>query len=156
MQLQQPGRKKKKERSLEDYKIFPAKIDQLPKILAWVRQKAKEKVFTSSEIKKIELAVEEAVVNIILHAYKNVSGKIYISIVLFEDFIEITIKDKGPPFNLLVMPTKKGFPEDVEEIEEGGLGLHLLHHCMDELQYQRWESYNILIMKKFKKKIPSS
>ena len=137
---------------MEDNKIFLAKIEQLPEMLSWIRERAKEKAFISADIKRIELAAEEVIVNIIRHAYKNVSGRIHLSVLPFDDRIEITIKDKGPPFNPLDVKSDKITHKVLEDTKEGGLGIYLLRHCMDDLHYRRWQSFNILTMTKFKKK----
>ena len=137
---------------MEDHKIFLAKIDELPEMLSWIRKKAKSKDFAFDDIKKIEIAMEEVIINIIHHAYKNISGRIHLSVLFFSNRIEITVKDKGPPFNPLEVKKEKKSFNVLEETKEGGMGIFIFRHCMDDFSYRRWESYNILTMIKYKKK----
>lgn len=51
---------------------------------------------TLEEINDIKTAVSEAVTNCIVHAYKDESGKIYISVTVYENgLVRIKIRDKG-------------------------------------------------------------
>jgi serine/threonine-protein kinase RsbW len=55
----------------------------------------------------------------------------------------LCVKDWGLPFNPLERPD----PEMCEEISErqvGGLGIYLIRHLVDELQYQRQEGGNLM------------
>ncbi len=88
---------------------------------------------TLEEINDIKTAVSEAVTNCIVHAYKNIIGKIYISVrILEKNIVEIKIRDKGCGI------------EDVEEAmtplysseggERAGLGFTVMQSFMDSLR----------------------
>lgn len=104
----------------------------------------------------LNLAVEEAVVNVINYAYpKGTEGDIEINITnspipdLSESSTEVifTIIDQGVPFD----PTTHDEADTTSELEErqiGGLGIHLIRNIMDRVEYQRDGNCNKLTMTK--------
>jgi anti-sigma regulatory factor (Ser/Thr protein kinase) len=96
----------------------------------------------------INLVVEEAVSNIIFYAYNNnYKHKIKISISLENKLLTIKITDDGIPFN----PLEQQQPDinlPAEERPVGGLGIFLISHMMDELNYIRKRNQNILTLYK--------
>ena len=93
-------------------------------------------------LKKLEVAAEEAVVNI-LH-YSQASE---IEMVLSSQDLAFTIQlmDDGLPFD----PTEHT-PNNktIDERQIGGMGIHLIRQIVDELHYERKENKNILRMVK--------
>ena len=104
----------------------------------------------------LNLAVEEAVVNVINYAYpKGTEGDIEINITnslipdLSESSTEVifTVIDQGVPFD----PTTHDEADTTSELEErqiGGLGIHLIRNIMDRVEYQRDGNSNKLTMTK--------
>jgi anti-sigma regulatory factor (Ser/Thr protein kinase) len=60
---------------MHDHKTFPARIECLESMIAWVRERIQNSLFREADQRKIELALEEALVNVILHAYPQPSRK---------------------------------------------------------------------------------
>ena len=61
--------------------------------------------------------------------------------------LHIIITDKGTPFD----PTAKADVDTTLSAEErsiGGLGIHLMHHYMDSITYERKDGQNVLTMTK--------
>ena len=128
-------------------KTIPAKIEELGMLFNWIRDHLQIANLETPDLRKIELAIEEAVVNIIMHAYENKDGNIEINLSVFEkDRIEIQITDWGPEFNPLFQSYQAQTNVPVEEIEEGGLGIFLMRQYMDQVSYQREGSANILTL----------
>jgi anti-sigma regulatory factor (Ser/Thr protein kinase) len=96
----------------------------------------------------INLVIEEAVSNIIFYAFNNNNKhKIKISISLKNKLLTIRITDDGIPFN----PLEQQQPDinlPAEERPVGGLGIFLISHMMDELNYIRKGNQNILTLYK--------
>ena len=57
------------------------------------------------------------------------------------------VEDDGIPFNPLDV-TGPEVSQDLDSIHIGGLGLHLVRKMMDDIDYQRVEGKNKLILKK--------
>ena len=80
----------------------------------------------------IELAIDEAVANIISHAYHDApGGRISLSIELAEDSVTVRIRDWGESYD----PEKVREP-DFGHPEERGYGLYLIRKLMDHVSYQ--------------------
>ncbi|MDP1608783.1 MAG: ATP-binding protein [Chlamydiales bacterium] len=132
------------------HKIFHAQIDLLPSILGWIREILVEAGAKLPLIGHVELALEEALVNIIHHAYKDKPGDIEIQILSApSQAITIILKDQGPPFNPLTVdytPPDPSLP--LEELQEGGLGVFFMRQYLDNIVYKREASYNVLTLTK--------
>lgn len=114
------------------------KIENLHPVLNWVRHELNGQ-FDLKTLKKLELAVEEVVVNIIEHSYKKQTGYISIEIEFVpQGQVEITISDQAPPFNPLLAP--------VEKKEIGGVGLPLVKQLVDQVRYCRDKGKNKLTL----------
>lgn len=131
---------------METKNAFLARIDLLRSMLDWICNHLTAMEFNSATLRKIELASEEALVNIIRHAYQERPEIIEIELKLFpKSHVEISIQDSGPPFN----PLKVKAPDltsDLEERAPGGLGIHFIKKNMDEVRYHRIENGNVLIL----------
>lgn len=128
--------------------VFQARLEKLKGALTWVRCQVEDIGFSHSDVRKIELALEEALVNIILYAYKNSKGIVEISFSHSPSRIEFIIKDKGPSFNPLKHSLNIDLDAPLEERKEGGLGIAMIRQNMDEVRYERVGSYNLLTLAK--------
>lgn len=95
----------------------------------------------------INLALEEAVSNVMLYAYpEGTAGAVELTAALRnEKEIVFTIEDSGKAFD----PTLQEEPDltlSAEERPIGGLGIHLLRQIMDEIRYERKDNKNILTL----------
>ena len=130
-------------------KSFAAELASLQAILQWVSQYFEETNLSDVEIRRIEIALEEGIVNIISYAYQGKVGDIEIS---FDhhigEYVEITFKDTGLPFNPLKHKKEIDPLASVEEIEEGGLGILFMQKLMDKVEYTRKNDTNILTLRK--------
>lgn len=126
-------------------KIFDAKLADLSNMIKWIRSNIQLKKIDEKQVKKIELACEEALVNIISYAYPKEKGKIEINIDLSIDKrIEITIIDQGIFFNPLLEEREINPGIPLEERSIGGLGIVMIKQVMDEVHYNRQNSSNVL------------
>jgi len=88
------------------------------------------------EIGKIKIAVYEACLNVIEHAYhSNPNHWIDLSVSYSADKFTIMIEDKGLAFNL---PKAQNYDvEDaVQKRRTGGFGLHIIRRSTDEIDYK--------------------
>ncbi len=132
-------------------KRFPAVLDQLGSMITFVHEQALKSQFDESGANQLQLAAEEAVVNIITYAYADQEspGELEIDCErLSEGGIEITFTDYGVPFNPLTgkKPIESGAPVDDRKI--GGLGLHMISHLTDEVSYSWKDGANIFSFRK--------
>ena len=130
-------------------KTFPAVLNSLHPMLEWVCSQLKETSLSDVEIRRVEIALEEAFVNIISYAYPQEEGRIELEYQFYPvESIELTIKDWGIPFNPMQQMTEVNFSASLEEREVGGLGILFIQKLMDKVEYQRLRETNILTLKK--------
>jgi serine phosphatase RsbU (regulator of sigma subunit)/anti-sigma regulatory factor (Ser/Thr protein kinase) len=94
----------------------------------------------------LKLAINEAQANVIEHAYfGSDKGEIYFKFMIYQDRLEIVIKDFGPGID---QRTIKGDKEHLSELEGSGLGVFLINNIMDEIIYNRKENGTELFLSK--------
>ncbi len=118
-------------------------IEQIPTLSEWI-----EGLGIPAELNMpINLALEEAVSNVMLYAYPGTGGNVFVEFnrgVTGERLI-FTVSDSGIPFD----PTQQKEADitlSAEEREIGGLGIHLVKQIMDEVNYERVEDKNVLTL----------
>lgn len=132
-------------------KAFKASLSELAQMMVYVEESSKKYALSEEKQRKVMLAVEEALVNIISYAYqgKEPGGiEIECSETGCQKGIEIKISDYGFAFN----PTKNEAPvfaSSVEEASIGGLGIYLFSKMMDKVCYERKENKNSLTLIKY-------
>ena len=133
-------------------KKFPASLDNLYEMLGYISDYTKEQGFSKDWISKIELAFEEALVNIISYGYPNQKGIIELACTIPKSGgITIAIYDVGVPYNPLTNPIKFDPSDSIETRGIGGYGIFFILKVMDEVEYKREGGKNILLMTKFLK-----
>jgi serine/threonine-protein kinase RsbW len=126
---------------------LPARIDSLGEATAFVSACALREGLAPGPVSKIELALEEALVNICTHAYPEGPGDVEIACRLAEGRFEVEIADRGVPFDLTAL-ADPDVGAGVEERPVGGLGVFLMRRMMDEIRYRREGVRNILTLVK--------
>lgn len=130
-------------------KIFAAHLDNLYEMLLFIRSQAESIGFDEIEISKIELACEEALVNIISYGYPTMTGEIQVHCAPHKKKgLKIVITDNGIPFNPLSNAKKFDENTSLEARSIGGYGVFFIMKIMDEVEYKRVDNNNILTMVK--------
>ena len=126
---------------------LPARIKNLERLIEFVSSFANEQGVTQKRRSEIELATDEAFVNIVQYAYPdNPTGMVDVSCEMDEEnrFI-ITLSDTGIPFNPLSLP-KPALDDPITTREIGGLGVLFIKKMVDEVKYRREDGKNILTL----------
>ncbi len=98
---------------------------------------------------KISLALEEVVSNIINYGFPNSEKhSINISMKLIDNVVRVKVIDDGKAFNLMEKEDPDSLDKSLEDREVGGLGIYFVKQFMDNVNYQREEGRNILIIEK--------
>ena len=125
-----------------------ADLAELPRMKDFVLSAAEQAGLSSREAKRLRLAAEEAVTNVIQYAYEDAdSPTLSIHAATTDNLLLLTVTDQGRPFDPTVAPmADTSIPAD--ERPEGGLGILLMHQMSDGLEYRRENGCNILTIKK--------
>jgi serine/threonine-protein kinase RsbW len=124
-----------------------AVISSLPGALASVTETLERLGVPERAVMELELAVDEAVTNVMLHGYSSLKGRIWISCSLEGGMVRVRIEDEAPPFDPTAAP-EPDLEGDADERPIGGLGIHLVRKMTDELRYEHRDGRNILILGK--------
>jgi serine/threonine-protein kinase RsbW len=99
----------------------------------------------------INLVLTELLTNIVLHAYdRRMDGGIELRARFVGQFLELLIVDQGIelPKDLLEKKPVEFDGEDFFGLPEGGFGWCIVHAIIDEIEYQRIDSSNRLLLRK--------
>jgi Serine phosphatase RsbU, regulator of sigma subunit len=132
----------------ERHLILHNDIQQIPQLAEFIETIAEEKSFDQALAMSLNLALEEAVTNVILYAYPEGSdGLVDIEAILGAEKLTFIISDSGIPFDPTAAP-EADVTLGVEERPIGGLGIYLVRNIMDTVSYERLDGKNVLTLTK--------
>jgi serine/threonine-protein kinase RsbW len=123
---------------------FIASLNNLDSMMEYFRAAAAQSGMDEKAIYKMELACEEALVNIISYAYPEQKGVLEVFCSKKGHRFEIIIRDKGLPFNPIEVEVHPQLDQPVQDRPIGGLGIFLFRKVIDEASYQRVNDENVL------------
>jgi anti-sigma regulatory factor (Ser/Thr protein kinase) len=128
--------------------ILHIDIRQISQLANFIQTLSEEKHLDPSLAMSLNLALEEAVSNVIMYAYpKDSDGLVEIEAILKDNLLEFFISDNGQPFDPTEAP-QADVTLSAEERPIGGLGIYLVRSIMDSVSYERADGKNILHLTK--------
>lgn len=123
-------------------------VQEVPQLAAFIDEVAEACGIDMATAMSLNLAMEEAVVNVMNYAYPADSpGEVRIDASVADGKLVLTISDWGQPFDpTAVEPVDTSLDADDRPI--GGLGIHLIRRYTDSLSYERRADMNVLTMVK--------
>jgi len=124
-------------------------VGGVSRLIDWIGSRCAAEGLAPDVTFKLTLALEEAVVNVISHAFAGVPPphSITVRLDIAAQSVTVEIIDNGRPFD----PTSAPDPDlslPLEQRHPGGLGIHLMRGMMDRLHYRRSYGSNILRLEK--------
>lgn len=123
-------------------------IDELNRLVVFLEGLEEEWNLPMALVSSINLALEEALSNVIFYAFeKGSENEISLDFMLKGTEMTIVLSDGGNPYD----PTTKDDPDinlPAEERPIGGLGIFLIKQIMNEVSYQRVGDKNQLTLVK--------
>ncbi len=121
-------------------------ISDLSLLAPFIEQLADTYGIAPDQAFKINLALDEAMANVVSYAYpEGTEGAISLTAEKEDGILVFQITDEGAPFD----PTKEGDVDTTLSVEErpvGGLGIFLIKQMMDTVTYQRVGNKNVLTL----------
>ena len=127
---------------------LPNDVQEVPRLATFVDEICEAAGIDMGTTMKMNLAIEEAVVNVMNYAYPSgTKGEVRIEAKVHQGYVEFVISDDGTPFN----PTEVKDADvtlSAEERNIGGLGIFLVKHFMDKIKYKYVDGQNVLTLRK--------
>ena len=128
--------------------VLPNDVNEVPQLAAFIDGVCEQLGVDMATAMQLNLALEEAVVNVMTYAYPaGTKGYADIRVEVDDKRMTIVITDTGIPFD----PTAKADVDTTLSLEQrsiGGLGIHLVKTIMDDVSYQRLDGQNVLTLRK--------
>ena len=124
-------------------------VSEIPRLIDWVEACCGAEGLADHVSFRVALALEEAVTNVIGHAFAGVPPPHLITVRLdiTAQMFAAEIIDNGRPFDPTTAPVPD-LSQPVDQRPPGGLGIHLMRSMMDRLQYRRRKGNNLLRLEK--------
>ena len=123
-------------------------IQEVPQLAAFIDEVAEACGIDMATAMSLNLAMEEAVVNVMNYAYPaGTVGNVDIDAEFDDGKLTFILSDSGTPFD----PTQAGEPDltlGAEDRPIGGLGIFLVRQIMDSVEYRYSDGKNILTLTK--------
>jgi anti-sigma regulatory factor (Ser/Thr protein kinase) len=119
--------------------------ESLEELLRFVSEHAERQDFSALRVKEVELAVEEALVNILTYAYPMTTGEVSVRCENKGEALVVSIIDHGIAFDPLTLPV----PDLLAELASrhvGGLGVFFVRNMTENVEYRREGDTNILTL----------
>lgn len=125
---------------------LPNNIETIPELSDFIEQAAEEASLPPDISMSLNLAIEEAVANVMSYAYPHSThGDVIIDLFVTDQQLTIAIIDQGIPFD----PTSQVEADTSLSVEDrpiGGLGIYLVRQLMDSINYERIGGKNVLTL----------
>ncbi len=136
------------EERIQQHLVLPNDVQAVPQLNEFIDGICEALEFDMTLTMKMNLAIEEAVVNVMNYAYpEGTAGDVDILAKANDERLEFVISDSGTPFD----PTGKEEADTTLSAEErpiGGLGIFLVRQIMDSINYERIDGKNVLTLDK--------
>jgi serine/threonine-protein kinase RsbW len=113
---------------VNDTYALPTTLPSIDDARRWVSAHARL-ALDAAAIGELEIAMTEALSNVIRHSYDEQPGdRILLSLRIDDDKLELGIRDRGRPFD-----TDAYVPPDLDVPSDSGYGVFLMEELMDEV-----------------------
>jgi serine/threonine-protein kinase RsbW len=122
----------------------PASTEHLGAVRAEIAARARAFGFTETQVQDIQLAVDEAVTNVIKHAYKFDPSRTF----------QVMIDTQGRDFMVDIIDSGNSFDQEhyhepdvsqrIKERKKGGVGVYLMRKLMDNVSYRSENGCNCM------------
>jgi serine/threonine-protein kinase RsbW len=130
---------------------IPSKTELLKMVVDLTDHIATLNQFSTAESRKIALAVDEAITNVIKHSYKNaIDQDIKLEFYSSSEGLKVKIIFTGVP--PVLEKVGVNLSRMIKAKSKGGLGVELMRRIMDSVEYTTTENLNTCEMIKWKKK----
>jgi serine/threonine-protein kinase RsbW len=127
---------------VHDTFVLPTVLTSIDDARRWASDHARSVDMDAEAIAEVEVAMTEALSNVIRHSYDERSGgEVLLSLDIDDARLELGIRDRGRPFE----PESYRAP-NLDVPAEGGYGIYLIEELMDEVTRQPLDDGGTLML----------
>ena len=128
---------------------FQANISELNKVHEFIEKESEKFNYSPKIIHQVHMIAEEIFINIVSYAYKpdDKNQNVMLTLEFNPKDLFIKFEDNGVPYN----PLKNEDPDTSLSLEMrpvGGLGIFIVKHIADSIDYKYNDGKNTLVIKK--------
>jgi sigma-B regulation protein RsbU (phosphoserine phosphatase) len=128
--------------------VLKNRIEEITRMSAFLEEMSEELNLSMEDTFNINLAIEEAVTNVIMYAYpRGEEHEFKLSVRHVENRLIFKLTDTGKEFDPTAQPDAD-VTLPLEERPIGGLGIYLIRKIMETVKYRRADGRNVLTMVK--------
>jgi anti-sigma regulatory factor (Ser/Thr protein kinase) len=122
-------------------------LTELDRLGVFVRGVGHDEGLAPDRLFALELCLEEAVANIIMHGGPADHGAMHVAVTITRDesSLMVRLEDDGAPFDPTAVPPP-ATAASLEEAKIGGLGVHLIRELATDMRYDRVGERNRLTL----------
>ena len=135
-----------------DYRLSLAPdIAEISRLIDWVETCCGEAGVANDTAFKLALVLEEAVANVIHHAFADMPAphRVTVELAIDPERVAALVIDNGQAFDPSSAP-EADITLPLEERDPGGLGIRLIRQMMDRVDYSRVANENRLRLEKMR------
>lgn len=126
--------------------IIDSRLEEIPRVTRWVDEQIGGAGLRDGLSFDIQVCLEEAIANIVLHAFKGATGHpIVVRLAIGAEEVSVQVRDAGPPFDPRGVAQATP-PSSPQEATVGGLGLRLIRGLARSFDYARLDDANLLTL----------
>jgi len=124
-------------------------IAEIPRLLDWVERHCADAGIDSNLSFRLTLALDEAVTNVISHAFAGQPGphRLGVRLNITAARVTATVVDNGRAFDTSAA-AEPDISQPLETRDPGGVGILLIHRMVDKIEYRRVGAENRLRLEK--------
>ena len=127
-------------------------LEELDRLHAVIEDFGERHGLPARVVFELTLALDEWLTNIVSYGYDDgaphtIAVRVRLDAPPGNGIVAVEIEDDARPFNPLDVPSPH-LDVPLEERTIGGLGIHFIRRCMDEVAYERRGNRNVLLLQK--------
>ena len=131
---------------ISDSLLITSELPRIRDARRWATEHAASAGLSEDEVWAVELALGEALANVIRHGYGGREGlEIRLTLAIDAERLVLEIRDYAAPFAREAAPS-----EPLDTLRTGGYGLQLIDEVMDEVIYTAADSGGLIRMVKIR------
>lgn len=126
--------------------IIDSRLEEIPRVTRWIDEQLGGAGLRDGLSFDIQVCLEEAIANIVLHAFKGTKGHpIVVSLAIGAEEVSVQVRDSGPPFDPRSV-AQAAPPSSPQDATIGGVGLRLIRGLAQSFDYVRLDDANQLTL----------